>query len=388
MSPLAIGAVAAAAGTVAKKDVVEGRAEEVREREEEIEDPVLKRYYEKYPGLLPLTKNYADAAQRATEKIAETATELLRTDSAETRQELTRALRTYEQVLAALRLELDRLDNLFKAWRATTLKTRVEEFEFVIPLDDLRGVSLGQDGGVSFAEDTPRAVRRLWDVLGVLVMIDSRQGDIDVPVADSDDLVFIRQPRRVQLSIYNKTDEKLAVLQSRKSYLVMDDRCEVQKLPFHKSLFGKRGQGLVFSQLGGLVGYTSKQTSEAAGFADTMAAVPGTVTGSLEQSKKFLDDVYALRSHGLDSRLATVKKQVELKQQEITESGLLATESSYAELEQLKQEAEILQQKKAIGDLSSPPDTNAALMADLRQQIELLKLKQELTVLTGGASDR
>jgi hypothetical protein len=143
----------------------------------------------------------------------------------------------------------------------------------------------------------------------------------------------------------------------------------------------------VFSSLGALVGYTSKHTSEAAGLADTVSGIPTAVVGSLEQSKKLLDGISALRTQGLDSRLATLKTQVELKQQEITESGLLATEASFGELQRLKQEAEILQQKKTIGDLTAAPDPNASLLADLKQQIELLSAQQERAYLAGLSSE-
>lgn len=390
VSPLAIGAIAAATvdGARARGETVTDEAiTDEPPKAPAIEDPVLKAYYDKYPDLLTLTQGYAGTTTLLHSKIASTAEQLAKTADEQERAALARALRTYEQLLPVLRRELDRLDSLFHAWRATTLKTRTEEYEFLVPLDSLRGATVA-GGEVVFADTTPREVRTVWNLLDVLVTVEGHQPVEEIPRVDDDEnVVLVRMPRRVQISVYRRDADARrqgvdrVICESQKPYLVMDAACEHERLHFHKSWFGKRKQGLVFSSLGALVGYTAEHTSEAAGLADTAAALPGTLTGSLEQSKKILDGVAALRDQRLDSRLATLKKQVELKQQEITQSGLLATEGSYAELERLKQEAALLEQRKTIGDVSDP---NTALLADLKQQIELIKARQELAAATGG----
>jgi hypothetical protein len=134
----------------------------------------------------------------------------------------------------------------------------------------------------------------------------------------------------------------------------MDRLCELQTIVFHKSMLAKRTTALTFSDLGALTGVATTRTAAAAALADAAQAIPGTVAASLEQTKKLYDDFGALRDRAIDTRLAELKKQLALKQNEIALAGLHATEAQSAELARLKQQEEILKEQKAIAGYATP----------------------------------
>jgi chromosome segregation ATPase len=160
----------------------------------------------------------------------------------------------------------------------------------------------------------------------------------------------------------------------------MDEACETRKIAIDESWFAKRESSLKFSELGGLVGVTVESSSAAAGIADTLVSLPGTVSGALENAQKIRSTWATLRDSGLDEELARTKKEVELKQQQLSAAGLAATESQSAELERLKQQAEILGQQKLIGDAALDP--GAREISRLKQQIDQLKNQKDISVST------
>ena len=113
---------------------------------------------------------------------------------------------------------------------------------------------------------------------------------------------------------------------------------------------------------------------------DCALTAAGTVQGGLESAQKLRTTWAALRDAGLTEELERTKKEVELKQKQLEGAGLAATESQHAELERLKQQAEILAKQKAIGDAAlEPGDRQNAL---LKQQVDLLKSQKELSEAT------
>ena len=76
-------------------------------------------------------------------------------------------------------------------------------------------------------------------------------------------------------------------------------------------------------------------------------------------------------------QLATTKKQVELKQQQIAAAELEATQDDAAELERLRQKADILETRKGIGETSLALDPAAQEVLALQQEIGLLKATRQ-----------
>src|SRR5262249_48603862 len=140
-------------------------------------------------------------------------------------------------------------------------------------------------------------------------------------------------------------NEKLRLLE-RKRHLVVDGASHRGFIPFRTSFLAKRSVQFGLSTLGQLKTFAAGSTSSLAALADTAGQIPGTVSSSLAEASKIRTEVDALRDRGIDRQLDQLKKQIDLKNQELTLAGLSATEAQHTELERLKQQAEILQQQK------------------------------------------
>jgi hypothetical protein len=157
----------------------------------------------------------------------------------------------------------------------------------------------------------------------------------------------------------------------------LDDRSIVNaiRLP-RKRWFSKESKTLKFGPGGALVAVSTASTAASTAVGDLASGLPGAVSGGLEQSKKTLDQLAALKSAAVDQQLAAVKKAVEQKQQELVLAGLHATDDQAAELEQLKQEAALLEnrQKIAVGEATL---ADAGEVARLKQELDGLKTELE-----------
>ena len=198
--------------------------------------------------------------------------------------------------------------------------------------------------------------------------------------AQGDNRFVYRIPRTVRLAVYKKNGKGKAALVESKPYQVMDECCDFKSVKLRKSLWARRSATVKFSSGGALIGYASTANAAGSAFAESVQGVPAAVAGSFEQSKKIYDQIDALQNRSLDKRLPRIKKEVELKQQELTRDGLLATAASYAELERLKQEASVLEQREKIAGFGRSPSAEAVELAGLKQQIELLAAKHDLAV--------
>lgn len=392
LAGLALGAppvLVAAAGAAMAKVSSEALAFQIRQLEGELSDEektdeqkVEEAYEKAHPGVMALSKQYATLVLELNLKMAAAVRELADAADGGDRAAALWRLRNYGQGLAASQAEFERLKQHFKAWRAGTLKSRSEKREYLLSLDLIRAadVTIGDDRKVSFAANPEaRKVRKVWEDLGLTVRVIPANGkDMHVPDA-AENVILARVPRWVRLDVYKKGDNDEALLIESKPHLVVDGMSAIKKVKLRKSLWAKRSATLKFSESGALTGYASTATAAAAAFAETVQGVPAAVASSLEQSKKIYDQVEALRTRSLDQRLARVKKEVELKEQELTREGLLATAGSHAELERLKQEASILEQRDKIAGFG-PPSEHSAELSNLKQQIELLTAKYDLAV--------
>jgi len=287
------------------------------------------------------------------------------------RAEALGAVRALEGALSTARAEVGTLDEHFRAWRAGTIAQRLEDYEFLLELDTLvaaqalpvldagrlRSSGAGDDANAAALA----AVQAAFEALGVVVIVedDPGAGSVDPdagsaarpPVAENE--ILVRLPRRVRLTTYELATAGELVKRSSNAALVMDGRCRHATVRIAKTLFGKRAIKLGFSAGSALSSLRVAATSEAAGLADTAAALPGAVGLALERSKKVVDRVAALRSAGLDQQISVLTRELQLKRQEIAQAGLLATAGSYAELSTLKRQVALLEQRKALLALES-----------------------------------
>lgn len=400
LPPVAASGLLAAAGLA---------AEDTRARKKPTPDEkVAQEYAKRFSVILALREKYAELVSSVSEEIAKVGSEIASAKSSTKRADLLHQLRALQKVLGLAREELDRLDEHFKAWRASTKVTRKEKHDYLLDLNSI--VIAGTrvvDGALSFpripADDPGKdrikqaqaRVQMVWDRLGAVVTLgdaeaNGSQARAPEQAAAGGEIegVQVRSPRRVTLGLWTKDDAGKAVKIQTKSYLVMDAACSQSTMKWDESWFGNRTLKLGFSPNGALTSLSTESTSDAAVIAETAAALPATITGGLEQSSKLLDQIEALRTKSTDQRLARLKKDIELKQQQILQTGLAATEGSHAELERLKQEAAILEARETIRGGTDPTSLE---IAELKRQVELLKARKDVAdaerALSDGADD-
>ncbi len=282
------------------------------------------------------------------------------------RTEALAAVRALEGALVSARAEIAALDEHFRAWRATTIATRLEDYEFLLELDtlvaaealpELAGGRLRSSGSGDEANAAAMAaVQGAFEALGVVVIVEDDPGgdaageqdghSVRPPVEENE--LLVRLPRRVRLTTYGLDAAGGLVKRSSTAALVMDGRCRHVTVRVSKTLFGKRAVKLGFSAGSALASLRVAATSEAAGLAGTAELLPGAVGLGLERSKRIVDRVAALRSAGLDQQISVLTRELQLKRQEIAQAGLLATAGSYAELATLKRQVALLEQRKAL----------------------------------------
>jgi hypothetical protein len=279
------------------------------------------------------------------------------------RAETLAAVRALEGALTSARAEVSALDEHFRAWRATTIATRLENYEFLLELDTLvaaqalpalaggglRSAGSGDDENVA----AMAAVQAAFEALGVVVIVADEPGRAAAaeaaarPSVDENE-ILVRLPRRVRLTTYELLAAGQLVKRSSTAALVMDGRCRHTTVRISKALFGKRAVKLGFSAGSALESLRIAATSDAAGAADTAGALANAAGLGLERSKRIVGRVAALRSAGVDQQISVLTRQLQLKRQEIAQAGLLATAGSYAELASLKREVALLEQRKAL----------------------------------------
>jgi hypothetical protein len=283
-----------------------------------------------------------------------------------TRGESLGAVRALEGALATARAEIAALDQHFRAWRATTIATRLEDYEFLLELDTLAAARPRPeivDGRLqsSGAGDVANlaalaAVQAAFDALGVLVVVEDDagaapaalgRGPTERPALDENE-ILVRLPRRVRLTTYGLDVAGRFVKRSSSAALVMDGRCGYATVTIAKRLFGKRSIKLGFSSSSALESLRMTATSEAAAAADAAGSLANAAGLGLERSRRIVGRVAALRSAGLDQQISVLTKELQLKRQEIAQAGLLATAGSYAELASLERQVALLTQRKTL----------------------------------------
>jgi hypothetical protein len=345
------------------------------------DDPVIAAFARAKPEVYLMRKRYAELVEELQARIAGVLEGLSEIEEPADRREAMSRLDSDRKALEVARSESQRLDEVFNAWRALTLTTHTETHEILLTLDEIRlsGARIDENRRPVFeaadnrpAQGAKAKAEAIWRDLGVVVVLpdaQDREGEPHVPTQPrKHNKLVVRAPRRVTLDLYKRDDAHpaheqngriraagtspaaTAVLVDSKPQLVMDELGELQTLMFRKSIWAKKSGSLKFSSLGALTGVATTRAAEAAALAETAQEIPGKVAGSLEQTKKLYDDVEALRDRSADARLVELKREVALKQNEISLAGLHATEAQAAELKRLQQEEAILKTKKAIAD--------------------------------------
>lgn len=340
-------------------------------------------FEEQRPDVAAMRTRYIALVEKTTRAIAETSEQLLANLPASVEKETIKRLKRLEDLRRRYSAELDRLNDLFKAWRSSTQRTRIESYQRYIELDQIRGLVVS-DGVEPDLGGAPAVVRFAWETLGVVATVDPAGEPQEVATGSRENAVLVRFPRLVEVSVFERDPTGKAVLRERKPHLVMDAACETRTVKLRKSVWSKRGVKLGFSEIGTLTSFGHNTTSGAAAAAGAAGEVPAKVAESLEAAGKARKQLGSLSSVGLEEELNGVKQQAEKKQQELTLAGLTAGDKDHRELARLKLKAEIVEQRQKAGESKSSPDPTAEAIDELKQQVELLWLEAAAEKLKSG----
>jgi hypothetical protein len=174
------------------------------------------------------------------------------------------------------------------------------------------------------------------------------------------------------------------VVTSRCTALVADAYSPVAEYELKRTLFGRRSLDVSLSTNGYLTGVAVEGASALAEAAKALAAAPAGVATGIDSYSKVRTGLATARRAGLDVRLAQVKAEVDLRQQEITAAGLDVTSADAARLQQLKQVQAILDAQSAIAkaDPSQVAELTGHAGADLSWYAPAPPTPKEDNVLT------
>lgn len=297
--------------------------------------------------------------------VEELAAELLQARTAATAPDAGAAQLARVRRLALLvddaRAEVDRLESLYRSWRAGTVTMRTEVWHEELSLDTLPRAGWGSD--LDPGRLTGRA-RALWDDAGVGLQVEGPEPR-SPHHADSDDehqRVSWRVPRLDGISVWRKDDAGRALLERRELVAVVDRHSATEEVRLDRSFFGSHGAEVLFGDLGAPVSVGTARTSAAGAIADALGTAPGELLGGLETATKLSSTLTGLRDAGDERRLAGLTRRVENAQQELELKGLAATAADHARLKELQQQVEVTTAEGAL----APPSAAARLEDELR----------------------
>jgi hypothetical protein len=309
-------------------------------------DPAEEKYREAHPAVSERRGQIAQLLEKFQEAQLEAAKQVLdgspETDAA--RWDL------LQRVRQSLESERDILDAHFAAWRAGTIETVDEAFEFAVPLTELRS-SAGQPDAACSDEspEPPKTLHDLWTRYGVGVVAtwgDGRAGG-EVKVQPASSQIVTRIPDRVTLSVVER-QHGVPVVTASSTHLVMDDYSEVEYFTLEKSLFGRRSLALTFDGDGVVTGVAVEGAASLAEAASATGQLPAAVGGGIGSLNTAVSGLATARRAAREAELAQVKQQVELEQQRVTAAGLHATAADAARLQRLQQVRTLLDTQVAI----------------------------------------
>ena len=284
--------------------------------------------------------------------------------------------------------DVDRENAAMKVWRDSTIKTTAVAYTIDVTLDELRASDIVVRDGKMFVpspRDDHQAAAQAkvsdgWDKLGCLVVVkDDPSYEHHEPTVigrrDSKHVV-VRDPRPATLQFYERSDTDAATLVREEPALVVDGTSHEQWIAADRAVFGKHARGLTFTSDGLLTGVDHGTSSELAGAAGALSAMPGGFATALETVGKLSGTLESLRSAGSEAALQQVKRRVDTRTQELALEGLEKTSKDYAELELLKQQAAMKQQRDIAFPAQPGPDPVGEEIAALRQQYQLNVLRR------------
>jgi hypothetical protein len=275
-------------------------------------------------------------------------------------------LRHLREIQRSLDERIKALDILYQAWLATRVASVDDQFEIVVPLADLLGnIEQTQEKfGVPASESSPKPptnMTDLWNRYGLTVLATwTSARETQNQPAPAATKVFARLAEPVTLSVVEHTED-IPVVTKRHRALVADSRSPIVSYELKRTLFGRRSLDLSFSANGYLTGVGVEGAATLGEAGKALAGAPAALASGIDSYTKAQTGIASAQRAGLESRLAQVKAEVELRQQQLLADGLDLTGSDAARLERLKQLQSILDTQSVIS--KADPSLVAALQA-------------------------
>jgi hypothetical protein len=312
------------------------------------QDPVDNQYRQDHPDVHARRKQTVDLLDRLRQAQLALADEVVADPAAATAAARWNLLR---RIRRSLEDDLAALDTHFAAWRAGTIETVDESFEFAVPLADLKGTA-GEpaDAATQSSAEAPKTLVDLWRRYGVGITATWGAGrnDTRATIPPTPAKIVTRIPDLVTLSIVEHR-HGVPVVTAASRHLIMDERSQVEYFELEKSLFGRRSLALTFDADGVVTGVAVEGAASLAEAASTVGRLPASVAGGIGSLNTAVSGLATARRAALDAELARIKQQVELEQQRIAQAGLNATATDAARLQRLQQLQAILDTQTAIG---------------------------------------
>ena len=311
------------------------------------EQKAKKKWEDSYPKVAALRTVYDELVESAAESLGQARrAAVAATEPSEQVAALARA-RRLEQVLEDGREELDRIDSLYRSWRAGTKSIRTEMISH-----DLSIVELPRyEGSVPDPNGLTGAAKRVWMELGVIVQVelpdDRRERNPslhDPPIggdADESKRVRWRVPRQARLRVWRCGKDGTPVLERHLLTFIVDNACGSSAVTLKKRFFGEDSVALEFGEYGMPTKLVAGERSALGSFADALAGIPAVMAGGLESATNAQASLTGLLDAKADRELSGLKWRVEKTRQELESKGLAATANQFAELKRLEQQVQI-----------------------------------------------
>jgi hypothetical protein len=333
---------------------------------------------------------YQDLRTSAEDRLLEAREAVTTAASATESRDALARVRRIETVLDDVAAEIERVDTLYRAWRAGTIATRTESLSYALSVRDLGEWEAGRPQPDRLDAD----LKAIWDTLGVIVRVEPltqheehKEPPADPPAnppmaADRGDrpdpslTVAWRSPRPVRVWVWRRAKGGGVVLERVTSTLVVDGRDGEASLPIEQKWFGESGVTIAFDELGAPSKVTATMKGSVGAFADALKAAPEAVTSGLGSAKTAEATWSGLRDARELHRLDALKRRKEELELQLAAKGLEATVEDIARLKRLEQQVAIA---AAEDTLAAPSDLDL-----LKLELELAKTRAALKAVQAG----
>jgi len=312
------------------------------------------------------------AATAEIEKVAQDALGTADLRVALRRIALLKALRASEE--SELGLVVAARDSLIALSTKTTRSTGTRSLAF-----DLLPKPAAIDNG-SVVIDELGSAKALWDETGLVVTATPEAAEFALKGTDATGAyataegVFHRVPRKMEWTLWRsvkpqpdgKSDPKVERVSQGISWVV-DLQSKLRFVKFRRSWWAKRKAAIDFAADGTASKLTVGATSSAASITTALGTAPQTFSDALTTVKSIAGTSAELADRAAKERLDDLTRAYDTRAAELKNDAQDLTAGDYAELERLKQQVALAEQRAALAPATSSP--TAVAQAELERYL-------------------